>query len=317
MNRIVRLADEVGIEYAWFSEHHSHAHHGHLPAPLLLALALASETRSIRLGTAIICLNLHHPLDIAEQVATADLLMNRRLAPGFGSGSSPAEFGMFGLDVTLLEERRERFNESLQMVLAAWCGQVEESSGPYFPSTAHSPLPVAGASLHSRSWLAVNSSGTAEIAGRLNFNVLFSHLRTPEQYCEYTSIYHSAGGSGVIATNRPVYVGETEDAAWAQAEPALRTLWRRFRLEGKIPDGTPEPDDPKVLARHPINFVVGDAESVARQLADLHRTAPYSLMNAEVNWPGLSQNAIHNCVRRLGGEVRRHLDSLLASGPPP
>ena len=94
---LVRRADALGVHYAWFSEHHAHAHHGHLPAPLLFALHLAGQTRNIRLGTAIICLNLHHPLDIAEQVAVADLLTKGRLAVGFGSGSTPEEFGLFGL----------------------------------------------------------------------------------------------------------------------------------------------------------------------------------------------------------------------------
>src|SRR5437868_748689 len=97
VGELVRLADEIGFEYAWFSEHHAHAHHGHLPAPLLLALHLAGRTRRIRLGTAIICLNLHHPLAVAEQVAVADWLSGNRMAVGFGSGSTPEEFSLFGL----------------------------------------------------------------------------------------------------------------------------------------------------------------------------------------------------------------------------
>src|SRR5438477_2659134 len=90
----IRTADELGFEYGWFAEHHAHAHLGHLPAPLLLALHLAGQTKQIRLGTAIICLNLHHPLSIAEQTATADLLTRGRMAIGFGSGSTPEEFAL-------------------------------------------------------------------------------------------------------------------------------------------------------------------------------------------------------------------------------
>ena len=97
---LVRLADQLGVRYAWFTEHHVHAHHGHLPTPLLFALHLAGRTRQIRLGTAIICLNLHHPLDVAEQVAVADVLTGGRMAVGFGSGSTPEEFGLFGLAET-------------------------------------------------------------------------------------------------------------------------------------------------------------------------------------------------------------------------
>src|SRR4051794_24675916 len=71
---LVRAADQLGVRYAWFAQHHAHAHFGHLPTPLLFAQHLASRTRDIHLGSAIICLNLHPALAVAEQVAVADLL---------------------------------------------------------------------------------------------------------------------------------------------------------------------------------------------------------------------------------------------------
>src|SRR5205085_1843823 len=117
---LVRLADQLGVRYAWFSEHHAHAHHGHLPAPLLIALHLAGQTRQIQLGTAIICLNLHHPLAVAEQVAVADVLSGGRLAPGFGSGSTPEEFALFDQPETEEVERHERFAEALRIIRQAW-----------------------------------------------------------------------------------------------------------------------------------------------------------------------------------------------------
>src|SRR5258706_295380 len=70
---LILLADHLAVRYAFFTEHHAHTHQGHLPTPLLFALHLANQTKQIHLGTAVICANLHHPLDIAEQVAVADL----------------------------------------------------------------------------------------------------------------------------------------------------------------------------------------------------------------------------------------------------
>ena len=81
----------------------------------------------IRLGTAIICLNLHHPLDVAEQVAVADLLTNGRMAVGFGSGSTPEEFRLFGLAETEDHERHARFEEALRLIRSAWSGIVPEA----------------------------------------------------------------------------------------------------------------------------------------------------------------------------------------------
>jgi alkanesulfonate monooxygenase SsuD/methylene tetrahydromethanopterin reductase-like flavin-dependent oxidoreductase (luciferase family) len=102
----------------------------------------------------------------------------------------------------------------------------------------------------------VNSAGSTRIAGALGFNILFSHLRTPEQYRQYRAAYRAAGGTGLVAANRPVFVGPDDASAFARAEPALRILWRRFRQEGKIPADAPEPAAPADLCGHLINFVV-------------------------------------------------------------
>ncbi len=298
---LVRLADRLGVEHAWFAEHHAHAHEGHLPAPLLFALHLAGQTRDIRLGTAITCLNLHHPLAVAEQVAVADVLTGGRIAPGFGSGSTPEEFGVFGLDVTGDDERHARFEEALRVILAAWSG--DWSGARDLPVPPHRSLPIPPADLPSRCWLAVNSPGSARIAGAFGFNVLFSHLRTPEQYRHYLDVYRAAGGAGRVAANRPVFVGPDDSSAFASAEPALRLLWRRFHREGKIPAEAPEPSRVQDLCSHPINFLVGGPESVARGLRALHEQAPFDIANIEIRWAGLTHELVCDSLRRLMEDV--------------
>jgi alkanesulfonate monooxygenase SsuD/methylene tetrahydromethanopterin reductase-like flavin-dependent oxidoreductase (luciferase family) len=304
---LVGLADRLGVRYAWFSEHHDHAHCGHLPTPLLFALHLAGQTREIRLGTAIICLNLHHPLDVAEQVAVADLLTSGRMAVGFGSGSTPEEFRLFGLAETEDHERHARFAEALRLIRSAWSGTVSEAgiegSSHYYSVPPHRPLPVPAADLAGRSWVAVNSLGSARIAGSFNFNMLFSHLRTPEQYRQYSAAYRVAGGTRLIAANRPVFVGPDDPIAFDRAEPALRILWRRFQAEGKIPAATPEPTRPEDLCAHPINFIIGGPRSVARQLRELYEQAPFDVANVEVRWAGLSPELVRDSLWRLMEEV--------------
>ncbi len=302
---LIRRADDLGVRYAWFTEHHAHAHHGHLPTPLLFALHMAARTRRIRLGTAVICLNLHHPLDVAEQVAVADVLTGGRMAVGFGSGSTPEELRLFGLDETGEDERHARFAEALRIIRAAWtpegigAGQGGPSSPDFFPIPPHRPLPVPAPDLAGRCWLAANSVGSARIAGSLGFNMLFSHLRTPDQYRDYADAYRKAGGTGLIAANRPVLIGPDDRTAWSIAEDALRILWRRFRHEGKIPRDTPEPERPQDLCGHPINFIVGGPESVARQLHELHDHVPFDVINVEVRWAGLSHEQVCDSLERL------------------
>ena len=173
----------------------------------------------------------------------------------------------------------------------------------YFSVPQHQPLPIPAAGLARRSWVAVNSVGSARIAGALGFNMLFSHLRTPEQYRQYTAVYHSAGGNGMLAANRPIFVGADDETALREAEPALRILWRRFQQDGKIASETPEPLSITDLCAHPINFIVGGPESVARQLGELHSQAPYDVANVEVRWAGLAHELVRESLRRLMQDV--------------
>ena len=133
--------------------------------------------------------------------------------------------------------------------------------------------------------------------------MLFSHLRTPEQYRQYRAIYLAAGGTGLVAANRPVFVGPDDATALVQAEPALRTLWRRFRDEGKIAASTPEPVRVEDLTGHPINFLVGGPRSVARQVAELREQVPFDVLNVEVRWAGLSGEQVRESLQRLMTEV--------------
>ena len=304
---LVELADRLGAGYAWFTEHHAHAHHGHLPTPLLFALHMAGRTRSIRLGTAVICLNLHHPLDAAEQAAVVDVLLKGRTAIGFGSGSTPDEAALFGADLTDDRTRQARFAEALRVIQAAWSGDWSRVAPTSHAVPPHRALPRPRADLASRCWVAVNSAGSARIAGALGFNMLFSHLRTPEQYREYRAAYREAGGSGLVAANRPVYTGPDDRTAFATVEPALRTLWRRFRAEGKIPADAREPEDPAELCGHPINFIVGGPETVAKRLLELHAEVPFDVANVEVRWAGLSHEETRESLRRLLEEATPHL----------
>jgi len=291
---LVELADRLGVRYAWFTEHHHHAHRGHLPTPLLMAIHMAGRTRNIRLGTAIICLNLHHPIDAAEQAAVADALTGGRMAIGFGGGSTPEEARLFGADLTDERTRHERFARALQVVLSVWRGEPPHERA----------LPKPPADLASRSWVAVNSEGSARIAGALGFNMLFSHLRTPAQYREYRAAYREEGGRGLVAANRPVFVGPSDREALEIIEPALRTLWRRFRDEGKIPAETPEPTNPADLCAHPINFIIGGPETVVRRLRELQREAPFDVANLELRWDGLSHEQTLESLRRLMTQMK-------------
>lgn len=302
ISRQVILADALGFDYVWFAEHHAHVHRGHMPAPLLFALHLAGRTKRIALGTAVICLNMHDAIDVAEQVAVADILTGGRISPGFGIGSTPEELKYYGRPDVETETRHERFEECLKIIRNAWHGRAPDraASGHAEPISF---LPLARPDLSSRAWIAANSVEAAAIAGRGGHNIMFSYLRSIDEYASFYDAYRNAGGRGSIAANRPIYVGETDTAAWAEAEPALRLLWQRFATEGKIPADDPEPRSLD-LSNAPGQFIVGGLETVMHVINDLRRRVPFDTLNIEPRWEGLGEEQVHASLRRFATVYR-------------
>ena len=100
-------AEALGYHSVWIAEHHFNDY-GLCPAPPVLAGFLAARTTTLRLGMGVSLLPLHHPIDLAEQLAVLDVLSGGRLDVGVGRGNRPVEFE--GYRVPQIESR-ERFDE--------------------------------------------------------------------------------------------------------------------------------------------------------------------------------------------------------------
>jgi alkanesulfonate monooxygenase SsuD/methylene tetrahydromethanopterin reductase-like flavin-dependent oxidoreductase (luciferase family) len=87
----VVLAEELGYDYAFVSEHHF-LKNDMLPSPLIALSYLAAKTERIRLGTGLLLLPLHDPVRIAEDTAVVDMVSGGRLILGLGQGFRPEEF---------------------------------------------------------------------------------------------------------------------------------------------------------------------------------------------------------------------------------
>jgi alkanesulfonate monooxygenase SsuD/methylene tetrahydromethanopterin reductase-like flavin-dependent oxidoreductase (luciferase family) len=115
---VARAAERAGLDTFWLAEHHFHAG-GLCPSPPVLLAAIGAETTRIRLGVMVSVLPFHDPVDLAEQYALLDQLVNGRLRMGVGSGYIAEEFAGFGLDPA---ERRARFDRHLETLRSALSG---------------------------------------------------------------------------------------------------------------------------------------------------------------------------------------------------
>jgi alkanesulfonate monooxygenase SsuD/methylene tetrahydromethanopterin reductase-like flavin-dependent oxidoreductase (luciferase family) len=105
----VQYGEALGFQGAWLAEHHF-SRYGLGSSSLVLLGALAAQTRTIRLGTAVLVPTLHHPIRLAEDIAMVDVVSNGRIDVGFGRGSAGYEYHGYGLD---RNESQQRFQESI------------------------------------------------------------------------------------------------------------------------------------------------------------------------------------------------------------
>ncbi len=98
MEQIV-LADRLGLEHAWMTEHHFMEEYCHATAPEVVLAAAAQATERIRLAHGVCHAppKYNHPARSAEMGSTLDLVSNGRVDMGFGSSGSECERAGFGI----------------------------------------------------------------------------------------------------------------------------------------------------------------------------------------------------------------------------
>ena len=109
-------AEELGFERVWVAEHSDRVY-GILGSAQVALAATAARTSRIRIGTAVTRTPLHHPLHVAEDLAYVDVLSNGRVDWGIGKGYDPLEFSAYDVP---FEERDERWQEAIDIILRAW-----------------------------------------------------------------------------------------------------------------------------------------------------------------------------------------------------
>ena len=142
----ISVADQMGFDSAWLSEHHF-LEDGYCPSLLLTAAAIAAKTKNIRIGTGVVLLPLHDPIRVAEDAAVADLISGGRLILGIGLGYRKEEFDGFGRS---LKQRRGRMEEGIEILTKSWGDESFSLDGEYYkldnvnvtPKPVQKPIPI-------------------------------------------------------------------------------------------------------------------------------------------------------------------------------
>ena len=130
---IAKVMDDYGWDTLWMAEHHFQPEgYECLPNILMMAVHLAHITKTLRIGCGFNIAPMWHPLRLAEDYATADILTKGRTVFGVGRGYHTREVETFGAPLLDQKAKRELFEEGVDVLFKAFEGKPFSHKGKYY-----------------------------------------------------------------------------------------------------------------------------------------------------------------------------------------
>jgi alkanesulfonate monooxygenase SsuD/methylene tetrahydromethanopterin reductase-like flavin-dependent oxidoreductase (luciferase family) len=343
------LADELGYDTFWLTEHHfQHEGYEVVPNALLLGAFMAERTRRIGIGAMFNVLGQWHPLRLAEDFATLHNLSGGRAVLGVGRGTVPREMvplssGRASVgssdnpDQTAADVlNREVSDESLDLLLAALDTERFCHRGKHFqaPPTG---IPDRGGEVEHLTlvprprhpyavWQAVTSPGSLRSVPVRGFGGVFWLLNRDvlrERWAQFADNYAAAHGVDLAAGEKRTvvvntWIEDTHGAAVERARPGHDEFWRFLGPYGwtrgyRGPDGGPPPPGWVPTLEDSMaqgTWVVGTAVEVADGLRELRADlGGLTELTLFPSAPGDTYAATQDQLRRFAAEVRPALEA--------
>jgi alkanesulfonate monooxygenase SsuD/methylene tetrahydromethanopterin reductase-like flavin-dependent oxidoreductase (luciferase family) len=270
---LVALAEQQGFDSAWLSEHHFFDD-AYMSALLPVAAAMAARTSRIRIGTALLLAPLYDALRLAEDVATIDLLSQRRFILGLGQGWREEEFEAFRAPIN----KRHRYLEDTVTVLRqAWGdGLVTGGNTISYPGVYVTPKPATPGGVPT--WIGAFAEKAIRRAGRIGDGFIAAEL-TPEMFADQVRWIREEleradrdPDDYTYAVALPTFAWNEGDA-WSKVRDHRYYLWWKYEdmrdARGKRGPLSPPPPLPaqveqELLAEYNIGTPAEVADKIAR-----------------------------------------------------
>lgn len=308
----VRVADHAGFSGFSMGEHYNIPDYQRLHQIPLLA-RLSAESNTAIIGTAVSLSGLRHPVALASELASLDVINGGRSFFGFGLGYRDEELQAFGLSRA---ERFSRFVESIEIIRRLWTEDHVSFEGASYQlaDVTSDPKPMQ----HPRPpmLLAANSDVAVERAARLGDGWLIGpHSALDElehQVTRCRAAWTAAGkpGEPSMPIIRETFVARSRREAFDKARPILEQLYGRIYIQWRQNAAMTNPEelawDFARLARD--RFILGSPEDCIAQIRDYEARLGTSRMLVRFDWtPGLGQEDVLASMRLFGREVLPHL----------
>jgi alkanesulfonate monooxygenase SsuD/methylene tetrahydromethanopterin reductase-like flavin-dependent oxidoreductase (luciferase family) len=216
----VEAGDALGFDVVSMVEHHGQEQFSISANPLAFFTAAAQRTKRIRFRTALHTLALHHPLQLAGQIAAADILTGGRLECGLGRGH-PWNFLSAGVP---MEESRERFEEALQVLELAFSEPAVNFEGRFHSYRNQVVVPKPLQKPHPKFYMKVGDPRTAQRGWGVLVPPVYPHAEVAERLATYARDATAHGHVPDIVYLRAVYMDEDPAQARREAGEALKNF---------------------------------------------------------------------------------------------
>lgn len=291
----VTLAERLGFDAVWLGELHFQQGRSVLASPLVIASSIAARTARLKIGIAVQVLPLSHPIRLAEDVATLDHLCKGRLDFGVGRSGLPIHYQNFNIPYS---ESRDRFLETLEILVKAWTQERFTHEGKYFQFHDVCVTPKPFQKPHPPIRMAATTAETYPLVGHMGLPI-FIAVRTTSvaDLKRFIGGYHegrrAAGrtGRGDIGLIVPVYVAATERRARDEAEASTMHFFRSI-AEALAKGGTNREETSAKLGRLTYDEVLrelavyGEPDSVVDRLLALREALGFTTLSVWMNVGG-------------------------------
>ncbi len=231
-------AESLGYQSVWIAEHHFNDY-GLCPAPQVLAAFVAARTTTLRLGMGVSLLPLHHPVDLAEQLAVLDVVSGGRLDVGIGRGGTLQDYQTFRSERS---DARMRIEEGIALMLRCWTGAPFDFAGQFHSAEQLHVRPRPTQRPHPPLFVACNSEDSVVSAARLGLPTLSSFfVPVPELQRRRTLYRDKARAAGHSDSEieelerrswgmRVVHVAPDHDEALRATEPPFMGYQRKMSV---------------------------------------------------------------------------------------
>lgn len=316
------LADQVGLDVYGVGEHHRKDYAASSPAVVLAAAA--SQTKWIRLTSAVTVLSSADPVRVFQDFATLDAISNGRAEIMAGRGSFIESFPLFGYDLSHYDEL---FEEKLELLLkiresekVTWQGghrPAIHNLGVY-PRPVQNPLPV---------W--IGSGGNSESvvrAGLLGLPLVLAIIGgSPLQFAPLVKLYKEAAAhAGHDVSKLPIgshshgFISEDTEMAADKFFPSTQACMNVLGRER----GWGFYDRARFDAARSFEgaLYVGDPETVAQKIIHLRKHVGITRFMLHVPVGTMPHDEVMRAIELLGTEVaprvRKEIDRWEAAGEP-